>query len=109
MKMASDYTREFSPQVNAAIAACNSIEEIREVMKHALASEGVARLERDSTFTNVESAYAQQAQFAPASQPDAPTSNLLRRVITVNGKDWLISGHSDEELYKLEMGMKAAL
>jgi hypothetical protein len=106
--MSENYTRDFSPEVMSKINSCNSIEEIREVMKAELERQGIAQRERDGSFTNVEPTHA-QAQPAPASQQDAPTSNLLRRVISVKGCDWLISGRSEDELYRMEMAMKAAL
>jgi hypothetical protein len=107
--MAETYTRDFSPEVNAKINAAQSTEEIRSIMMAEMERLGLAeRRDRDQTYTPTQ-AQAGSASSAPASQHDAPTSNLLRRVITVKGKDWLISGHSEEELYRMEMAMKAAL
>jgi hypothetical protein len=106
--MSDNYTREYSPEVMSKINSCNSIEEIREVMKAELERQGIAQRERDGSFTNVEPTHA-QAQSVPASQQDAPTSNLMRRIITVKGQDYLISGRSDDELYRVEMGLKSTL
>jgi hypothetical protein len=107
--MAETYTRDFSPEVNAKINAAQSTEEIRSIMMAEMERLGLAEKDRAGTYTQAQSAQSGAAQPAPPAQQDAPTSNLLRRVITVKGKDWLISGHSEDELYRMEMAMKSAL
>jgi hypothetical protein len=109
MKMSETYTRDFSPEVNAKINAAQSTEEIRSIIMAEMERLGLAeRRDRDQTYTPTQAQAASSASSAP-QQNDAPTSNLMRRVITVKGSDWLISGRTEDELYRMEMAMKSAL
>jgi hypothetical protein len=107
--MSETYTRDFSPEVNAKINAAQSTEEIRSIMMAEMERLGLAEKDRAGTYTQTQSAQSGAAQPAPASQQDTSTSSLLRRVITAGGQDYLIAGRTEDELYRMEMAMKAAL
>jgi hypothetical protein len=101
--MADDYTRQsHNPKLDAAIMAAGSIEEIRELMKAEFERTGIAQRERDGSYTQLEQTHA-PSQSAPASQP-AP---LLRRIINVGGRAFVISETSEERLDQMEKALQA--
>jgi hypothetical protein len=101
--MANDFTREFSPEVNAAIANAQSTEEIRTIMMRALEQQGLAEKDRSGNYSQT---HAAQSGFAPSAPSQQPATSLLRRIINVGGSPFVISETSEEKLDRLEQALK---
>jgi hypothetical protein len=96
--MASDYTREFSPELNRAIASANSIEEIRSLMKAELERQGVASRERDGSYVQVEPTHAPPTRSADGEH---------HRTIYIGNTGYELSGPSEASLDRMEATLRA--
>jgi hypothetical protein len=101
--MSNDFIGRSNPELDKQIRGCTDPEMLRQLLKNQMERDGILSRERDGSYTQADS---YRPPTPTPSQPVA-TDGPFRRTITAGGKNYLISGPSEESLDRLEATLKA--
>ncbi len=104
--MSQDFVGASNPELDKQIRECTDPELLRQLLKNQMERDGVLSRERDGSYIQTES---YRPPTPAASTRPVGTDGRFRRVISAGGREFLISGESNESLDKLEMALKAGL